>query len=58
MQNQDMPAHDRETLEAIAELLLWIGWDRIADRIYEQIEAMGDPLGYACPGEWDEVFGG
>lgn len=46
MQNQNMPAHDREKLEAIAELLLWVGWDRVADRIYAQLEAEA----------WREVF--
>jgi hypothetical protein len=30
-------AHGFQALEAIAELLLWAGWDRAADQIYATI---------------------
>lgn len=39
MQDSWQPVTHRPGLEAIAELLLWAGWDRLADQIYAAIEA-------------------
>lgn len=37
MQMNDHAAHRNLSLEAIAELMLWAGWDRAADEIYATI---------------------
>lgn len=39
MENSWQPVTNRPALEVIAELLLWAGWDRLADEIYSAIEA-------------------
>lgn len=58
MQDQDMRTDDASALAGVAELLLWIGWDRAADAIYAAIE---DQTIIPCDpteGTWDEAFAG
>lgn len=56
MQDSWQPVTHRPGLEAIAELLLWAGWDRLADEIYAAIEASTDNTTAETDPEWTEAF--
>lgn len=56
MQDSWQPVTHRPGLEAIAELLLWAGWDRLADEIYAAIEASADDTTAETDPEWTEAF--
>jgi hypothetical protein len=49
------PTTHRPALEAVAELLLWAGYDRIADEIYAVIESDATEVGRQTE-EWREAF--
>lgn len=58
MENSWQPVTNRPALEALAELLLWAGWDRLADEIYYAIECQETGSGKpANDSEWQEAFG-
>lgn len=57
MKNQDAQNRNQQTLEIIAELLLWAGFDCAADAIYADL-GMGLVDCDSSAGMWSEVFGG
>lgn len=56
MQNPNTPAHDSQTLEAVAEILLWLGFDRVADAIYADLGCDNTGDYDRTAGTWGEAF--
>lgn len=55
MNHEWQPTTHRPALEAVAELLLWAGYDRIADEIYAVTESDSANADKTA-GEWKDAF--
>ncbi len=56
MMNTKLPAGDVEALKGIAELVMWLGWDRVADAIYAAAEGEEAVNCEQDTDDWSEVF--